>query len=298
MTKIKGIFLLMGILLSLYGCDLEEEDIPSYLYISKFGFSTDYSTHGAPSSNIEDVVVLVNNKEYGTFTLPALIPINQKGPSEVFLLPGIRENGGSQNRQVYGMYTSYKVNVDLEAKLIDTINPVTTYKSNVKLVWSEDFEDVGSSIEASPNNTSEDSIHRLDSSSADAFKSSYSKYTGYINMQTADSQEIFEYRTVKDWPVPNGDNDVFLECDYKTNTNVQFGIYADKQLIVEQIGVFVVSPTEGEWKKIYINLNSETGVLKDGDRIQVFFGIFNDGERNPGFVPEIYLDNLKLVHLD
>ena len=79
---------------------------------------------------------------------------------------------------------------------------------------------------------------------------------------------------------------------------MQFGIYADKQFSVEQIGVFVVSPTGGEWKKIYINLNSETGTLKDSDKIQIFFGIYNDGEKNPGFVPEIYIDNLKLVHLD
>jgi len=288
----------MGVLLTLAGCDKEEEDIPSYIYITKFDFSTVYSNHGAPSSNIEDVVVLVNNKEYGTYTLPALVPINEVGSSDVVLFPVIRENGGSQNRQVYAMYTSSKTNIDLEQKLIDTINPTTTYKSNVKMVWQEDFEDVGSTIQASPNSNSEDSIQRIDSSSVEAFKSNYSKYTGYINMQSIDTQEIFEYRTVNEWNVPNGDNDVFLEVDYKTNINMQFGIYADKQFSVEQIGVFVVSPTGGEWKKIYINLNSETGTLKDSDKIQIFFGIYNDGEKNPGFVPEIYIDNLKLVHLD
>ena len=298
MTKFIWVLLLSGGLLSLAGCDKEEESIPSYIYITKFDFYTDYATHGPPSSNIEDVVVIVDNKEYGTFTLPAMVPINEKGTVDVILFPGIRVNGGSQNRKVYGMYTSYKTTIDLEPKLIDTLKPVTTYKSNVKLVWSEDFEDNGLRIRTSGNNSSEDSIQFIDSSSTEAFKSDYSEFTGYINMNTTDSQEVLEYETMGLWNVPNGDNDVFLECDYKTNTNIQFGIYADKVAIYEQIGIFVVSPTEGEWKKIYINLNSETGVLESSDKIRIFFGVFNDGEKKPGFVPEIYLDNLKLVHLN
>lgn len=298
MAKIKGIILLLGTLLTLTGCDKDEEDIPSYIYITKFSFNTDYATQGAPSSEIVDAVVLVNNKEYGTFTLPALIPISEEGASNVVLLPGIRENGGEQNRQVYGMYKSYTETIHLEPKLIDTLRPSTTYKSNVKFVFMEDFEDAGSVFEVSPNGNSPDSIQRVDSSNVNAFKSNYSEFTGYINMGSIDTQEVFEYRTVNEWNVPNGDNDVFLECDYKTNSNVQFGIYADKVLSVEQIGIFVVSPTEDKWKKIYINLNPETGVLSNSDKIKVFFGVFNNGANNPGFVPEIYLDNLKLVHLN
>ena len=290
---------MLGILLALTGCDKEEEDIPSYIYITKFDFFTDYTTEGPESSNIEDAVVIVNNKEYGTFTLPAMVPVNVSGSAEIVLLPGIRENGGSQNRKVYPLYEAYKTTLNLVEKNIDTLNPVTTYKDNVKFVWMEDFESNAKTMVPSINHKSTDSIQVIDSSNNEAFKAIYSSKTAYINMGTTDTsnEEIFEFRTFKDFAVPNGDNDVFLEFDFKTNTNVQFGIYADKTIIYEQIGIFVVSPTEGEWKKMYLNLNSETGVLNDGDKIQVFFGIYNSGV-DPSFVPELYLDNLKLVHLN
>lgn len=298
MDKFKALFLGLGILLFLGSCDKEVESIPSYLYISNFTFSTNYSLHGYPSAQIEDVTVIVNNREYGTFTLPVLVPIDAEGDADVILIPGIRVNGTLENRQTYDMYVPYETEVNLTRKEVDSIQPATTYKTNVKLVWIEDFEDQALNLVRSVNDFSNDTIEIIDSSAVNSFRPAglNSMYTGYIDMGTTDSVEIFEYVTINSWNVPNGDNDVFLEVDYKTNKQVQFGIYADKNTVEEQIGVYVVNPTE-EWKKIYINLKTETGFLDNSDRIKIFIGVFNK-LGDPVDAPKIYLDNLKVVHLN
>jgi hypothetical protein len=300
MLKIARVFtFLLLVFVSFSGCEKinPDEEIPSYLFIDTFTFTTNYLTEGAASEDIVDVWVFIDSDLMGVYELPATIPVKYEGKHTVKLFPGIKINGISQNRDIYSMYQSYERDVTFTKKETSSLSPYTKYKDNVKFEWIEDFEDQALSIASSGTHSSTDTIVLIDNTNPNLFEPGpNSNFSAYINMDTSTSFEIFEHTSLDKWIVPNNEQDVFLEINYKTNVAVQFGIYATKANSYDQIPVVVVLPST-EWKKMYINLNTETSILDDNDKIQIFFGMFNDG-RDPDFIPEIYLDNMKLLYLN
>lgn len=278
-------------------CKNKEAEVPSYLYVDHFTLTTDFQTQGHNSHRFTDVWVYVNNTFAGVYELPARVPLVNSGTTVIQLFPGVRENGSTSNRVVNRLYNGHTVTLDLVPGKMDTIVPVTSFRSNANLVWIEDYEINAITTKRSNNSTSTDSLKLITLPDTNVFEpGANSQFTGYINMGTTTTGEIFEHITTSDFILPGAGEDVWLEMNYKGNTPFQVGIYAYKVDVIEQIPILYVF-TKQDWNKIYINLKSETSALPTNTKVKLFFGILNTGE-DPDFVPQLYLDNIKLGFLN
>lgn len=277
------------------GCN-PKETIPSYLHIKTIDLTTNYTTQGYASSDLSDAWVFVNGKYIGTFELPVTVPVQAAGKVKVTVLPGIKENGLRSSHHIYKVVTDYNVDVILTPGKVDTVKPTVTYKTSAYFDWIEDFEDNLLSLVKSGKSNTKDSIKIVNSSDPDAFPADlHAQYTGKIELKADDSFRVFEVTTLKEFQMPVAGSDVYVEVDIKTDRAVQFGIYTDKNSFLEQIPVVIVYPTDGKWKKLYLNFISETSALSVTNKTKLFIG-FSKGQGD-NTSSKVMLDNLKLVYL-
>ncbi len=295
---LRHFLLVSGLLAIAFGqlsCN-KEEKIPSYLHITGFTFNTSYITQGLNSEGFSEAWVFVNGEFAGAYETPVTIPLLTSGKAVISVFAGIKENGSSSNRRIYRMCAEFLDTITLRTAKVDTIRPNITYRSSATFDYLEDFEDQNSSFVKSGNSSTNDSLLIINASNPNTYKPGpNSQFSGAIRINRPDSLVLFEMKTIKQFTLPGGGNDVYLEMDVKTDIELQMGIYKDDGSFLEQVPVFVVSNTGGIWKKIYVNLKSELGNLSSGTKIQLFFGILK-----PKNVAECntYLDNLKLVYLN
>lgn len=287
--------LLLGVLLSFSACKSKEVPIPSYLYVGPFTLTTDLGLQGNPSAKITDAHVFINGKFQGIYELPIVIPVITEGPATVVVIPGVKENGANANRKIIRTLEAYEKIVEFSKTQIDSIFPSTTYKSNVKFDWIEDFELGTISTAPSTKNTHNDTIKIIDRDHPQAFKGPFSNYSAAILIPQTKDRVFFEHASIEKFLVPGMGRDIYLELDYKTNIELQIGIYVDKPDMYEQIPFIILNPTQ-EWNKIYINLSVETSVLPPNSPIQIFYGFVKP--KDVEMSPEVYLDNIKLNYLN
>lgn len=291
----KSFLTLFVVVIFFSACDPEKEPIPSYLHIKHFSVSSNPNSQGLATSDIVGVKVFVNGAEIGNFELPVTIPVLAKGNCKIELFPNIKENGISSEQKYYKPYVSYLDTLELEEGIIDTISPSTHYRDACTFAWIEDFEDQAISLTESGLDNTPDSIIVIPTNTPGVNQPfSGSSYCGLITLME-DSTLIFERSTLSTFQVPNLGASVYVELDIKSNIDVQIGIYSDDNIDIIQSPVMVVYNTNDTWKKIYVNLATETGALTTGTKIRVFFGTYKD-ETLKG-KKHIYLDNLKLVYL-
>lgn len=277
-------------------CDPEQEVVPSYLKIGPFTVSSNPATQGLATSEVVSAKVFVNGSEIGNFELPALVPVLAEGNAAVEVYPNIKENAQANSQKYYKPYEAYVTTKTLVKGESTNITPATTYRSSTVFRWTEDFEDQGISLTRSGMNSTTDSLIALPVNTPGVNQPfSGSSYCGYLKL-TTDSFAVFERSTLEVFgDLPFIGSDIYVEMDIKTNVALQIGIYTDDGIDVNQIPVLVVNPTNGEWKKIYTNLKSETGGLTSGTKVRLFFGFYKDNGDTEDKV--LYLDNLKLVYL-
>jgi len=88
---------------------------------------------------------------------------------------------------------------------------------------------------------------------------------------------------------------VYMELHFNTNIAVAVGVFLYGYSSIVQTPVVYLNPTEGKWKKIYIDLtnalNSQTGMVN--------FRIFFNAIQPAGVInAEIRLDNIKVLTRD
>lgn len=289
--------ILSFVLAGLLGCDREKEAVPAYIHIKKFTFTSKLG-QGLNTQDISDAKVFANGQEVGTFELPVTIPVFATGKVEITIFPNIKENGSSNYRKYYRPYEGFIDTIDLEAIKIDTIQPKTTYRLNTTFSWIEDFDDQAMAMEKYALNNTKDSIQIIKTSTTGVDQPfSGSTHCGYIHILPRDSFVDFEYSTL-DWlTLPNLGNDVFVEIDYKSNVNMQVGVYINNGAGITRNDVLFTYPTDGKWKKIYINLKSEISDMPANAKVRVYFGIYKS-QGDATTEPMVYLDNLKVVHVN
>lgn len=277
MHNVKNYILLLLTCWSLVSCNKQEleAEIPAYLYINNFTFST-IAAQGTDSHNISDAWVYINQELVGVFELPAKVPVLKEGLFQVDVYPGIKENGISERRTRYLFYNPYRQVIQLEKNKMVQINPSTTYTSQTVFYWMEDFETASLPFFYNPIS---DTI--MNKTSDNPFEGNYA---GRVVMTP--EMDFFECFTQSFTTLPKFGKSIFMELDFKTNQPVLVGIYAD----TEQIGLFYLNTT-ANWKKIYFNLTEPVQTRASADEFKVFFGFQNNVQ-----YPELLIDNLKIVH--
>ena len=284
-----------------------DQTVPAYVRIDSITVITDYEQEGAPTQNITDAWVYINNEAIGAYELPAVFPVLATGLTEIRVDPGIKLNGIAALRSPYPFYKSIIQEVFLEELVEVNLNSdtlfmgndyvpytmKTTYYDNLKFVWIEDFEDPSLSLDSTSK--SKGDIERTSpANNPEAFLSSYSKYSGLMVLDSV--AWLLEVATNvgnnSGFVLPKVGEPVFLELDYKNDHYFTAGLYVNEYSQIIQHSVVNMNPST-EWNKIYINLTPSVSSQVNAIDYNIFFGALKDSNREDA---RILIDNVKLIH--
>ena len=290
----KIIFLFFSSIFLLTACEVinPEEDIPSYLNIAEIDVNvSNPTTYGGDSHNITDAWVFIDDDLIGAFELPATIPILEKGKHNLKVKAGIKNNGEILNRIVYPFYTTYEIasSFDLHQDSIVKINPIVDYEK-VNVVWLEDFETPGVSIDTTSN--SESTIIRT----TDSKEVKVGKGSGIINLSS--SNKSFVGVTSDLFILPKEGTPVYLEMDYKTDVFLSVylsTIFNSTESTSPLVVILKPKKENGKlvWNKIYLELTELVSSQVEAIAFQLVFTASIDNSDNDA---QILLDNIKLIH--
>lgn len=284
MRNVKNYSLLIVLGFFFYSCSKEdfEAEIPAYITIDDITLTTNYLTEGTASENITDAWVYINDDLVGVYELPAKFPVLKEGNVSIKVFAGIKNNGITSDRVRYLAYDPHEEQIDLVKGETVAIEPTIRYNSTVNFKWLEDFESASTSFLYHGNS---DTIIEKQTQVVKE-----GNFSGKVYLES--DMNFFEMTTVPLTGIPVSGRPVYLELDFKTNLPVTVGVYLDNNQ-----HDYTILNTTSEWKKIYINLAQ---VIKDNNsgssEFRVFFGILETSSNVFPTHPEIFFDNMKLIH--
>ncbi|MBT3611752.1 MAG: hypothetical protein HN522_02260 [Flavobacteriales bacterium] len=260
--------------LALASCQKEDSSgIPTYLKINNITLD-----EGSTNSNITDAWVYVNDQLQGVYELPAKFPVLEEEIQTVRIKAGIKVNGIASSRIAYPFYSSYYADITFTPNETKTIIPIISYLDSIDF-FLEDFEGTGLNIEISA--ISDTTLLKL-----------VDENNNYGAGILSDSLFTFEISTDELTDLPQAGAPVFLELDYKSNTQFLVGVYVNYPQSVIQKDLLWINPKQ-EWNKIYVNLTSTISEGINASSFKVFIGMKRDFELEKN---ELFFDNLKVVY--
>ena len=272
MRKLLTYLLISAVFFS--SCQKDEAiGIPTYLKIDDIDLIENNT-----NSNITDAWVYLNDQLQGVYELPAKFPVLEEEIKNLRVKAGIKVNGISSSRLAYPFYTSYYEDITFAQNETKTITPFVSYLDSINF-FLEDFEGTGINIEISE--ISDTTLLKL-------VDGDNSFGAGILS----DSLFTFEITTDELKDLPQAGAPVFLELDYKSNTQFLVGVYVNYTQNVIQKDLLWINPKQ-DWNKIYVNLTSTISEGINATSFKVFIGMKRDFllEKN-----ELYFDNLKVVY--
>ena len=264
-------------LLMISACEKEEENpntIPAYLKIDSITLDENNTT-----TNITDAWVYINDQLQGVYELPALFPVLENDYQTLRIKAGIKSNGIASTRIAYPFYASFINTVMLTPKQTITVNPRVSYLESTHF-FLEDFEGAGVDLETTII------------SNAILLEFTDSLGNQYGGGVLTDSLMTFEIATDELLDLPQAGAPVFLELDYKCNTEFLVGVYINFPQSVLQKDLLWINPKD-DWNKIYINLTSTISEGVGAESFKVFIGMKRDFSLDKN---ELYFDNIKVVY--
>lgn len=280
-------------------CTDKEEPIPSYLYIPKIDLEvpTD-GTQGTDAHDILDAWVYVNGQLIGAFEMPATIPILASGSSRINVFAGIKKNGFTNERIRYPFYRSFDTEMELTPGVVDTLIPRVVYNQNAKFSWLEDFEDGTVSMDSSGSFTTVGTLG-ITQEPAEVYEFNGSTSTSSGKVVIPSGAQRFENSTIQNYDLPRFGQDIYLELNFKCNTEVAVGMYPVQTSNALQgyavVNLFSTVDENGEmqWKKVYISMSED---VNNPDYIGANFRPFFNAQTNSEVESQLFFDNIKLVH--
>lgn len=295
LKSLTGVVIIATVLL-LNGCNTfdREEQTPVYFFIDNFSLTTKAdNSQGSNAHDIKDAWVYVDGQLIGAFEVPVTIPVLAMDTVKVTILAGIKNNGRSDDREIYPFYKALQDTLILVPGRIDSFFPTIKYHDSTQFKWIEDFEDRTISFEPSGNDIEEDSI-RLTFEPSEVYNhSNLNQVSGFVEFDSINQR--FETSTISKFSVPRNSS-TYLEMNYNLETPTQIGFYAYDQagILIDRVNILYLFETDGVWKKSYISLNED---MSDPRFTNATFKIFiyaKNFSDNPN--ARIYFDNLKLLH--
>ncbi|MBP6978817.1 MAG: hypothetical protein PHD61_04550 [Bacteroidales bacterium] len=273
-------------------CNQDDESlIPSYVQIEEVTLLPNPSIqhlHGSLSHQITDVWIYVEDgvkQEFiGVYELPVTFPVLKEGPYTLLIRAGIKVNGIAETRGEYPFYTDFKKQVNFVRDSVINIKPSFKYEDFCEFVWLEDFEDANVSVS---NSSRSDTSMTVTSQPGEVFEQEYS---GKVSLDS--ERFFFECFSSQAFDLPGKGTEVYLEMNFKTNTEVTVGLMVN--FLVESIlaPVVILNETD-EWKKIYISMKNVVSTYSTAISFNVFFSAVKPAEVTESL---ILIDNVKLIH--
>lgn len=286
-----------------------DQEIPSYLRVEPWSFTTNYVIYGAATQAITDAWLYVDGDLLGCYELQshedgqyAMIPILEKGSHKLQIYPGVKMNGIASTRIQYPFYKPYIIRKDLTPGVVDTVRPATVYYSidstlvRFKREAMEDFEDVNNIKLYRPDSTWAElhQINYYDNPNAwlDPVDPINHYRSGCIHLD--DSIKRFCLTSRELIGLPTVGNYVMLELDYKCDERFLVGMYIHtSQYGIQDKELYYFKATD-EWKKVYINFSPTITENFNADYVKFYFkGYAGDADST-----NFYFDNIKLIYLE
>jgi hypothetical protein len=257
---------------------------PAYLHVKSINLTTDYYSQGSASQSITDAWVYVDDEFLGTFELPAIVPVLKSGNHQLKIWPGIKKNGIAATRVSYNFYNPIVKEVSLAPDSTTDMGDIkTTYEATTSFTWKEDFDDVALTLDTTSRSTAY--IQRTPSGSTLTFEGNHS------GMAVLDSiHDFFECQTHAEYAIPG--SPVYLEMNFNTSNSIIVGVVTYGSTFLYQSSILNLNPTNGQWKKIYIDLTTALNANSGTTTYRVFLSAFKDKGLEQS---TILLDNFKVV---
>lgn len=270
--------------LTLFSCEIinPAEQVPAYVRFENVTLQTDTILQGSASNKIVDVWLYVDNQQHGVFEMPVSIPVLEEGSHAIQVRGGVIVNGIAATRVYYPFYNFHVETVNLISGAVLQINPVVHYFSDVNFSLNENFDGAGISLVSTPQS---DTIINLISDS-NAFENESA--LAYLDAQHL----VFECASTDSLSLPVNGSPVYMELNYKTNTEFSVGIYVITSSQIYPLNVLNIRASS-EWKKIYINLSDATTTVPSALGFKPY--IHMDRNSSVGDA-QLYFDNVKVVH--
>lgn len=298
---IRNIFYVLVLSFAFQSCEIinPAEQIPFYLRIDSISFmdsSTTPATITKPGvQKITDAWVFVDGEYQGTYELPTTLPIDKAaGIHRINISPGILTNGMNSDRRIYPFFSDYEITLNTSAGEIDTIHPkVSYYKDAPKYPpegagqFPEGFEGAGTILKIGTSSKIDTIVRTSDQSLV--FDGNFS-----LLFELDATKDYVEFETAKSYSLPLFLRPVFVELNFRSDVSFTMGLYAENALSGQVVVVPFITllPTDGEWKKTYLNLSSDIAPFS-GSKFKLWFNAAHDSSLTKS---QLLIDNLKLIY--
>lgn len=276
------LFILLAHLFLLSSCKKYQPADPSF-FVRTNGVTVSTTSHeGSGSHKITDLFWYVNGKYQGTYPVGNLMPvISHDQGVRINVFAGIKNNGISDTRIPYPFFDFLTYDTLVESGKTIVKNFAFKYKAATTFTWNENFESLsGQSV---INDTQYDgSIAKV--TGADSFEKTSLKFT------LPGGENAGRLLSSSTYTLPPSTGNVFLEIDYKCDTDFTVGLLGTDG--IECPAVTVVK--QENWNKIYIQLSTAVNLLATS-KSNVYFKIVGD---NSGQAKQVFLDNIKLLYIE
>jgi len=237
---------------------------------------------GYGSHNITDLWLYTNGFFRGAYPVGSKMPVMiEDGKSVIDVFAGIKNNGISGTRINWLFYEPLKFDTTVLAGSNIVRNFAFKYRSSVVFPWVENFEQPGFSIIKSALSDTTYKMHVNDEHVFEGNKS--------IELGLTGSALNAQLETATTHSLPLSTSNVYLEIDYKSNTDFIIGT-STNGVVYEAI---TITP-KVNWNKMYVHIAESINSDKTTSMKKIIIKI----KRNQN-IPEqkVYIDNIKLVYI-
>lgn len=262
--------------------------MPSYIEIPSISVKVTDVDQGTSSSSFSDAFVYVNDQLIGIYNMEEdlsdiKIPILREGLVNISIGGGIKQNGVYESRLEYPFYTRFDTVINLIRGQTVEINPVVTYKNNVK--FDAFFENFETGVNFIKGTNSDTTLVRTN-----APNETFEGFSGKLILD--EGKERFEIHTPDISSLPRFNSaPVYMEVNFKGNIFVNVGSYFNSKNTNQ---IYVVLPPKETWTKVYINLTELLATNGNASNFNFFFA-FDKRVTNVQGTAEFYIDNVKIV---
>ena len=270
--------------------------VPAFICVDTAYIDITDPLQGTAIHNVSDCWLSVDGTTVGIFEIPFEVPVLASGNVHIEIEPGIKTSGLDADRDVYTMLTNYYIDTILTPDRTMKLTPHYSYRQGVNFILTENFDQLGTKFEKADSSTIDFDVTMDGGIKGEGCAMKVvipqDDYTGHFECRTSDVYQISE----------NGVT--FLEMSYKCNDIFNFGMFGVVETATSTSGVrenvITLYPTDGKWKRIYINLNYAIANSNSNcGQFQPFYTAIRIDTISPvGQNSEIFIDNIKLLHLE
>ncbi|HXB41796.1 MAG TPA: hypothetical protein VNZ49_14745 [Bacteroidia bacterium] len=285
------LFLPVLLLVFFFGCTKSDTkiDAPSYIEIDNYTVVTDPQSQGTNDQKFSDVLVTSATHNYGYYPIPGKIPVPLEGMTYLSIRAAVKVNGVNYLRLDYPVMRGCDTTLPLTRGQVLHLKPVYKYFNTTVFPFLEDFENFGVNIKNSdPTDTF---CTRIDTANA---------YFGSkcLMIRLNSVYTVAQVQSTNGLVLPTNGPSVYLEFNYKSNIRFEAGLIGSNSpgvLGTDQRSGGGANPSSS-WNKMYIDL---TNLVRTPPTYYCYFLYFyvNTGFNDNGVGnPQIFIDNIKLVH--